>query len=263
MHDRIYDGLQYALDAIWSLPPRKAPAVSCIPNLVAHRGNTGEADAPDENTLCAFQRCAELGVWGIELDVRWTADNVPVVIHDDHTGRTFAAPKLCIAETNFSSLRKSHPELPRLSEVIESFGGDLHLMIELKSETMSQKQKNILAAQLKGLEPGIDYHLLSLNPQFLSTLRCFSIQAMMPVALTNTAWVIEQAIHYSFTCISGHYLLLSRKKRLQLYAAGIEIGSGFIPNQSLLFRELAQPSRWIFSNHAALIQPHLSRLEIN
>ncbi len=46
--------------------------------LVAHRGATAHAA---ENTLAAFQAALGLGANAVELDVRLTAEGVPVVYH--------------------------------------------------------------------------------------------------------------------------------------------------------------------------------------
>ena len=46
--------------------------------IVAHRGIATEAP---ENTLAAFQRAIDLGADAVELDVRLTADQIPVVYH--------------------------------------------------------------------------------------------------------------------------------------------------------------------------------------
>jgi len=46
--------------------------------IVAHRG---VPDTYPENTIPAFERAIELGADTIELDVRLTSDNVPVVFH--------------------------------------------------------------------------------------------------------------------------------------------------------------------------------------
>ena len=53
--------------------------------VIAHRGASGSAP---ENTLAAFELAASQGADAIELDVRLTADGVPVVIHDATLDRT-------------------------------------------------------------------------------------------------------------------------------------------------------------------------------
>jgi glycerophosphoryl diester phosphodiesterase len=55
------------------------------PLILAHRGASAEAP---ENTLAAFDLALRQGADGIELDVRLSADGVPVVIHDARLERT-------------------------------------------------------------------------------------------------------------------------------------------------------------------------------
>ena len=62
-----------------------ASSACAAPQLIAHRGGTG--DAP-ENTLPAFQKALEMGVDGIELDVHLSADGDLVVIHDFTVDKT-------------------------------------------------------------------------------------------------------------------------------------------------------------------------------
>ncbi|MGD8477227.1 MAG: glycerophosphodiester phosphodiesterase [Burkholderiales bacterium] len=55
------------------------------PRVIAHRG--GGLLAP-ENTLAALRYAANLGFQGVEFDVKLTADEVPVLFHDDALERT-------------------------------------------------------------------------------------------------------------------------------------------------------------------------------
>ncbi|XP_056125756.1 glycerophosphodiester phosphodiesterase 1 [Rhinichthys klamathensis goyatoka] len=52
---------------------------------VAHRG--GGHDAP-ENTIAAIRTASENGATGVELDLEFTADGVPILMHDDTVDRT-------------------------------------------------------------------------------------------------------------------------------------------------------------------------------
>ncbi|XP_063286409.1 glycerophosphodiester phosphodiesterase 1 isoform X1 [Pelobates fuscus] len=54
-------------------------------SVIAHRG--GGHDAP-ENTLAAIRTAAEHGATGVELDVEFTSDGVPILMHDDTIDRT-------------------------------------------------------------------------------------------------------------------------------------------------------------------------------
>ena len=53
--------------------------------LVSHRGYN--AIAP-ENTMSAFQKAYEYGYKYVETDITFTADGVPVLLHDDSIDRT-------------------------------------------------------------------------------------------------------------------------------------------------------------------------------
>ena len=56
-----------------------------IPNIIGHRGCAGYAP---ENTLEAIHTAADMGVEWVELDVKLTKDQVPIIFHDDDAERT-------------------------------------------------------------------------------------------------------------------------------------------------------------------------------
>ncbi|WP_028125676.1 glycerophosphodiester phosphodiesterase [Eremococcus coleocola] len=56
-----------------------------IQEIIAHRGYTGKYP---ENTRLAFEKAAELPIWGIELDVHLSKDQEVVIIHDEAIDRT-------------------------------------------------------------------------------------------------------------------------------------------------------------------------------
>jgi glycerophosphoryl diester phosphodiesterase len=86
----------------------------------AHRGLHV---AERENTLAAFRAAVELGVDGVELDVRRTIDGFLVVHHDSRVG------DLVIAE----SARSALPDyVPTLTEALESLEG-VKVNVEIKN----------------------------------------------------------------------------------------------------------------------------------
>ena len=70
--------------------------------MVAHRGLSG---LEKENTNLAFVAAGNRSYWGIESDVRKTADGRFVMIHDKTTERV-AGENYKIKETNFKTLRE-------------------------------------------------------------------------------------------------------------------------------------------------------------
>lgn len=72
-----------------------------LPKVIGHRG--AKAYAP-ENTLESIKTAASLGVEWVELDVKLTRDNVPVIFHDEELDRTTSGTGL-VALTNYEDLR--------------------------------------------------------------------------------------------------------------------------------------------------------------
>ena len=56
-----------------------------LPPVIGHRGAAGSAP---ENTVAGFRKAKALGCRWVEFDVRLTADDEPVVLHDDRLART-------------------------------------------------------------------------------------------------------------------------------------------------------------------------------
>ncbi|XP_037546083.1 glycerophosphodiester phosphodiesterase 1 [Nematolebias whitei] len=54
-------------------------------SVIAHRG--GGHDAP-ENTMAAIREASKNGATGVELDLEFTADGVPILMHDETVDRT-------------------------------------------------------------------------------------------------------------------------------------------------------------------------------
>ncbi|XP_068102949.1 glycerophosphodiester phosphodiesterase 1 [Hyperolius riggenbachi] len=74
-------------------------------SVIAHRG--GAHDAP-ENTLAAIRLAAENGATAVELDLEFTKDGVPILMHDDTVERTTdGTGRLCDLE--FAEIRKLNP----------------------------------------------------------------------------------------------------------------------------------------------------------
>jgi glycerophosphoryl diester phosphodiesterase len=108
------------------------------PVILAHRGASGGAP---ENTLAAFELAREQGADGIELDVKLSADGVPVVFHDPLLDRTTNGHGT-LADFDLVSLQKldagDGQRIPTLAQVFERVGRDLFINIELTNYTTSK-----------------------------------------------------------------------------------------------------------------------------
>lgn len=100
------------------------PQPSDRPLVLGHRGASAHAG---DNTLEAFQLLLEHGADGVELDVRFTADETIVLSHDPLiTG--FGA----VVERTFEELRSEVPTVPTLDEGAAVLG-TLIINIEIKN----------------------------------------------------------------------------------------------------------------------------------
>ncbi len=101
----------------------------------AHRGLHGRFFGIPENSLPAFGLAAQRD-FGIELDVRLSRDNVPVVFHDADLkrlcGENLAVAQLTAAELRRYTLLESDERIPTLGDVLELVNGSVPLIVELK-----------------------------------------------------------------------------------------------------------------------------------
>jgi glycerophosphoryl diester phosphodiesterase len=102
---------------------------------IAHRGLHG--DGAPENSLAAFEAAVDAG-YPIELDVRLTADEVPVVCHDRNLRR------LCGRDVDVASLERtdlaaltlldSEQGVPTLEEALAAVDGRVPVLVEVKND---------------------------------------------------------------------------------------------------------------------------------
>jgi glycerophosphoryl diester phosphodiesterase len=129
------------------------------PRVFAHRG--GCALGP-ENTIAAFDRGLEAGADGLELDIRLSADGIPVVCHDETLDRTTNATGPVSARTaaelsrvdagyGFTDdsgrqpFRSQGVYIPTLREVLERYP-HIPIIVEMKPD--SEEMGLALAAEI-------------------------------------------------------------------------------------------------------------------
>jgi len=256
------NALEHLIDGIFALTPQPLPSQKQLKRckIISHRGERDNKTI-FENTVLAFDKVVNKGVWGIEFDVRFTKDLVPIVFHDTDCRRLFKS-KLKINETTFEVLRKAHPQIPSLEEIIQRFGKKLHLMIELKEEhyPAPQKQARILENLLKALEPKKDYHIISLHTPMFNVIHFVSLETFLPVAILNTKALSEEALQKHYGGITAYYPAMRKARVKQHLSAGQRVGVGFITSKNALCYALRRDIEWIFTNYAVKLQLVYDRL---
>jgi len=207
----------------------------------------------------SFDAALACGAWGIEFDLRWTRDGVPVVVHDPDLVRVFGLD-VEVGRTAAAELKRLCPQVPTLAEVLARCGGRAHLMVELKAEPLPEpgRRNRILGELFAGLTPVRDYHLLSLVPEMLDQVSFAPAAACVAVAGLNLRAFSREALHRGWGGGAGHYALTGSRRVDRHHRAGQAVGTGYIRSANALYREVGRGVDWIFSNHAAELQ-HLIR----
>ena len=236
--------------------PRPRPPLEVLQNcrIISHRGEHDNRRVR-ENTLAAFEAPAAAGCWGLEMDVRWTRDLEPVVMHDADASRVFGQD-IVIAELELEQLRQVLPEIPTLAEVLDRFGGRQHLMIEIKRDDIGaiDTRQARLRELFADLEPATDFHFLALHPQLFELVEFAGPEAFLPVAELNIAAMSEFALSRGCAGVCAQYLLLNSALIARHHRAGQAIGSGFAASRFGLYRELNRGVDWSFTNHALRLE---------
>ncbi|MGK5094864.1 glycerophosphodiester phosphodiesterase family protein [Deltaproteobacteria bacterium TL4] len=239
-------------DRYYALLPQPTPTSEKLRacKIVSHRGEHDNKWI-FENTVEAFDPILTHDGWGVEVDIRWTKDLHPVVIHDSDCRRLYQTP-LEVAQTPLLELRRRVPLIPTLEDVIRRYGKKLHLMVELKKEFYPdpEKQTRYLKSLFCDLSPGEDFHFISLKPHLFQYVPFVPNSALLPVSTTNFNLLSTLALRKQYGGITGHYAFLNDSLHQRHRNQGQKLGTGFIASKNCLFREINRDIEWIFSNHA-------------
>lgn len=167
------------------------------PRIIGHRGES--TDYP-ENTLAALQAAIEAGADGVELDVRFTADEVPVLLHDrdllrvtgcgallsETTAAALADLPACEPE-RFGGERFRELRIPTLAEMAEALRGSQALVfVEMKADALPRHRYPAAVQRvLKECRPlGERLVLISFEAELLRIARS--------LATPRVGWVVEE-----------------------------------------------------------------------
>ena len=150
----------------------------------AHRGLHG--GSIPENSLAAFALAAEKG-HGVELDVQLSKDGKVMVFHDYSlsrmTGRDALLSDLTADELKELRLAGTDEKIPYLTEVLDTIGGRVPILVELKGESTDTSvcpPTNEILSSYKG-----KYCVESFNPILLRWYRKNRPDVMRGILVTN------------------------------------------------------------------------------
>ncbi len=188
------------MNAISTPPPitdRQAVAPRRLPQIVAHRGNAREFP---ENTIASLRSAIDLGVRFLEFDVHLSADEVPIVIHDETLVRTAGRPE-SVFELNAADLLKieaaertrfddrfSDIHIPSLEQVTELLAAhpQVTAFVEIKRASLQRfGSATVVAKVIERLRP--------VRPQCaIISFDLASVQAARQAGAAAVGWVLDQ-----------------------------------------------------------------------
>lgn len=179
-----------------ALCPWRRPRRGLRPGLYAHRGLHGPGRA--ENSLEAFQAAAAAG-YGVELDVRLSADGAVVIFHDDTLmracGQTRGVEELSLSELKGLRLFGTPCRIPTLEQALEAMAGRCPLIVEIKPGARLEALCEKTAALLEGypgpfcvesFDPRVLYWFRRRRPQMIRgqlSMNFFRAREGLPLAL--------------------------------------------------------------------------------
>jgi glycerophosphoryl diester phosphodiesterase len=142
-----------------------------LPKVIGHRG--AMAYAP-ENTLASFREARRRGATWVEIDVKLTADNVPIVMHDASLKRTMGVDRL-VALTPSAELPRDVPTFEEAIACFQELG--LGCNVEIKPcEGREAETARVAVATLRRRWPS------TLPPPLLSSFKGVSLAAAREAA---------------------------------------------------------------------------------
>lgn len=143
---------------------------------IAHRGLS--ALFP-ENTLSAFKKAVEAGVYAIETDLRVTADHVLVLSHDSVLEKIHA-PSLTVEASDYAQLKEldasswfdltlPREHIPTLDEALSVIRQQCKLILEIKDHPKTREiVTTLLAPKIENLRHSVE--VSSFNDEILFSM---------------------------------------------------------------------------------------------
>jgi glycerophosphoryl diester phosphodiesterase len=186
----------------------------------------------------------------IEFDVRLTSDGVPVVFHDERTGRT-AKANLMVAETAAARLRaailKNGERIPTLAEVLDLVRGRVPLNVE-------SKVPGGVAAAAKALEEARYRGAIVLSSGFRE--ECLAARSLLPglpcglVTRRPSMSDLAFCLRHGLSSIHADHRFLTVLRVRKVLSAGIPLLPYTVDDPGVAFRLIDAGAAGVFSNRA-------------
>lgn len=191
------------------------------PLVIAHRGaNDGRAEL--ENKLPAFERALAIGVDAVECDVHLSADNEPVVIHDNTLDRTTIG-RGCVNAHTAAELRQLG--VPTLRELCRLVRGKARLLVELKSATPDRVLDIIIAEKMERSVLVFSFHHELLRPiaRLRPDIELAFLLSRFNDTVSDLASFVAVARELRATTLAPNHKLCTQRFVRDVHAAGLRV----------------------------------------
>ena len=177
--------------------------------IISHRGGSGEYK---ESSFEAFFNSSSIDVDGIECDIHFSKDNIPVINHnptllENHNINEF------IENLNFSEiLSLTDNKVILLSDLLEIFNPKQKLFLEIKGNP-NKEQINILINILNKSIIKNNIVILSYNAKILKNINNFDKLILIDNIFPKK--ILQEIIQYSNSNYIGIYYDIVSKKYIQ------------------------------------------------
>jgi len=189
--------------------------------LIAHRGFSSKYT---ENTISAMKAALECGVDGIEMDIRLSKDNIPVVFHDSTLRRLYPnGGKLGVEALTLAEIQALE-FIPSLQEVLELFGSRTQLMLEIKEAPRASELVKLVKELIHPFQNSDNILLGSLDLNIQQQL-CKECSDFRMIGIVDKAHLLQkylqlplQTVALSKTILSDTVVKNVRDKEMQLWS---------------------------------------------
>lgn len=207
-----------ALLAVPAVGVPSAAAAATRPEVIAHRGYTHTGCT--ENTVCAFTSAAHHDADAVEMDVRFTRTNLPVIMHDATVDRvtTGHGPVAKMTQTQFTHLRTNDGRHPATlwAALDAARKGGVRALVELKTNPTSAQWKWLLEKIPAGYRSKITMQSFSAEAVWAAHRHGFPMFRLLHYA-TTASWT------YRYDGEAAPYTDLSKGGVAKLHEHGVKV----------------------------------------
>ena len=239
--------------------------------VIGHRGS-GTGKHPSgvrENTIPSFEMAFKEGADEIEMDLALTADEVIVLAHDEFI--ISKRKKIFIQDTSFAEIKKIHPDVPSLEEVLNRFPRGtftaelkLHTRWDRIVDVMNEKGYLSSHARMKfiSFNPEALMKVKTANPQIYCSLIATAAEPRLSPFVTSKH--IEWCLSHHIEEIAGHVWLFTERMINRTHEAGLLAGLGQIDSERGLRKAIRCNVRRLYTNRIGWLTASLNRnLHVN